>query len=447
MTSYLSLSVLVLCAVAILVKMAYGKVDVFEPLVPAVVVMTALFSLRPLAMIANGDTAYYRWVNIKDSLDPALLVCVVGVASYLFGYLLSAKCPKRKAHRTIDNYISRNRLLTVCFAYACLSILLTSVYLGKDPLGTLMVMALGRSAEVGDVVTINTEYLFVAPLLLSCCATLLIVGQGKKKISKGLLVCLFVLIMIPVAYFYLVGVRRFIIPVVAIPVAVYFLVRGIRPKWKTLLLVVAVFYVIAAIPFMRTVGAREEIGGLGSQMVYAFTRNDLVQGIFLGSDTEMLPAFAVEYKMLKGPLDFYYGRAVFGDLLFAPIPSVLFDKPRSARNEILIQIFGSACDAGPGGLCPDFSVVGTFYQDFWIPGVLVGMMLCGWVSRRVWLRFRAQPENPYTICSAAVTFVFTLIIIRAGFMPAFQWALYFLLPIVLGLYLSRRRIHRISLAT
>jgi hypothetical protein len=443
MTVFLSVAVLALCVAAILLKMVYGKVDILEPIVPAVITMAGLFSIRPLAMIATGETVYYRWVNIEASLDPALSVCVIGVASYLFGYLVSAKAPRFDVYPYVEYRISKKRLVMVCFTYIGLSIMLTAAYLGRDPIGTLSVMALGRSADIGDVITVHTEYLFVAPLLLSCCATLLILGLTKEGLRVGWLAVLLVLIVVPVLYFYLVGARRFIIPVFAIPLVVYFLVRKIRPKLKTLLVGVAIFYIIAAIPFMRTGGAREQIGGLGRQLIYAFMREDIFRGIFLGPDTEMLAAFAVEFKVLKEPRDFYYGRAVFGDLLFAPIPSALFDKPRSARNDILMKAFGSVCDAGPGGLCPDFSVIGTFYQDLWVPGVVVGMAFCGWASRRIWLRYRAQPANPYAICSAAITFVFTLVIIRAGFMPAFQWALYFFVPITVGVHFARRKIRRV----
>jgi hypothetical protein len=247
------------------------------------------------------------------------------------------------------------------------------------------------------------------------------------------------LVFIPVAYFYLFGTRRFIVPAIAIPLVSYFLSRGIRPGVRTLSLAVIAFYVLSALPFMRTEGARSEIGGLHSQMVYAFTRDEIFKNIFLGPDTEMLPAYAVEVQALDSPNDFYYGKATIGDLIIAPIPSAIFYKPTSARNDILIRTFGSPCDAGPGGLCPDFSIVGTFYQDFWIPGVVLGMMFTGWLSRRVWARYKMDPDNPHKVASAAIVFVFTFIVIRAGFMPAFQWALYFFIPIAFGLYLARRR--------
>jgi hypothetical protein len=190
---------------------------------------------------------------------------------------------------------------------------------------------------------------------------------------------------------------------------------------------------------MRTEGAREQIGSFGDQLVFALTRGDIWKEIFLGADTEMLPAFAVEIKILNDYSDFFYGRAAFGDLVIAPIPSALFPKPNSARDEMLLMAFGSKCNSGPGGLCPDFSIIGTLYQDFWVPGVIIGMFLFGFLSRKIWLSYRAQPNNPFRICAAAVTTVFTLIIIRAGFMPAFQWSLYFFLPIVVGLYLSRKK--------
>ena len=428
-----------MCITVPLVKFASGRLDLLEPIIPASAVMASLFGVRPLMMIISGESDYYFGILISESLVVAQLTCTIGVASYLFGYLLSKRSPRIKPPASVPGYISRKRLRIVCVAYAGISVILTMLYLGRNPLGTLAILMLGRTETLEGIVSVHTEYLFVAPLLLSCCATLLIINRKQEKYSLGMLVLLFLLVAIPVAYFYLFGTRRFIIPVISVPLLSYFLVRKIRPNLKTLPLVVLAFFILSAIPFMRTSGARSQIGGFTDQITYAFTRDEILKNIFLGPDTEMLPAFAVEVQVLQNPGDFYYGRAVLGDILLAPFPSAIFDKPRSARNDMLTRAFGAPCEAVSGGMCPDFSVIGTFYQDFWIPGVVMGMMLCGWFSRRLWLGYRVQPDNPYRICTAAVVFVFTFVIIRAGFMPAFQWALYFFIPITLGLYMARRR--------
>jgi hypothetical protein len=434
------LSILILgsCVSALIIKQAYGKLDILEPLIPAVIAMVSLFSVRPLAMLAAGETGSYRWFNIQDSITLALAICSLGVMSYLAGYFLFSRAPVPKSGRS-QIFFSKKRLHAVAAFYIIASLFLTAAYLGSNPIATLAVLSRGRSDVIGEYITVHSEYLFVAPLLLSCAATLIILGNEKWTISIQKRLILFILIATPLAYFYLVGTRRFMLPALLVPSVAYLLKSGKRPRARHIALGIPFFLIFAAIPFMRTEGAREQIGGFGDQISFAFTRSGIWKDIFLGPDTEMLPAFAVEVKVLDDYNKFFYGRAVFGDLAFAPIPSALFPKPVSARDQMLIEAFGSRCSANPGALCPDFSIIGTFYQDFWIPGVMLGMMISGIFSRKVWLGYRVQPDNPFRICSATVTTVFTLIIMRAGFMPAFQWSLYFFIPITVGLYLSRKK--------
>ena len=428
-----------LCFSVVAIKFTYGRLDLFEPLLPAVVAMLSLFSVRPFMMFVSGESHSYRSFDIRQHIGVALVICSLGVASYLVGYFLSSRAPTPKPNATIRN-ISPKRLHTISFIYVFLSFFLTLGYLGSDPIATLVVLSRGRSELISEHITVHSEYLFAAPLLLSCAAALLILGGKNKRlrIRRILLICL--LVSAPIAFFYLVGTRRFMIPAIFVPLVSYFLMSRKRPKALYLILGIPVFLILSAIPYMRTEGAREQIGGFGHQLIYALTRGDIWRGVFLGPDTEMLPAFAVEVKTLNDHSDFFYGRAVLGDLIISPIPSALFPKPISARDEMLLMAFGSKCSAGPGGLCPDFSIIGTLYQDFWIPGVIIGMFFFGFFSRRIWLSYRVQPDNPFRICAASITTVFTLIIIRAGFMPAFQWSLYFFVPIVVGLYLSKKRL-------
>jgi hypothetical protein len=127
--------------------------------------------------------------------------------------------------------------------------------------------------------------------------------------------------------------------------------------------------------------------------------------------------------------DFFYGGATIGDLLIAPIPSSLFpDKPTTARDQMLIKAYGGPCGFAEGGVCPDFSAIGTFYQDFAWPGVLFGMAVLGALSRAVWARYKEDPRSVTRVIVAAIWSVSLPIMIRAGVMPALAWCLYFLLP-------------------
>ena len=121
------------------------------------------------------------------------------------------------------------------------------------------------------------------------------------------------------------------------------------------------------------------------------------------------------------------------------MPSQLFPKPITARNDLLTGTFGSSCATVAGGKCPDFSVVGTFFQDFGYAGAMFGMFLLGLGSSAVWHAFRRRPGDPRTILLASVTAIFLPIMIRAGFMPPMAWVLYFVIPIWVGISVASRQ--------
>jgi len=401
--------------------------------------MVSLFSIRPLAMLAVGELEYYRWIYIGGVVDITLTIAAIGVTAYFIGYYV---IPMRLSRLQINyrgHEIRKSRLFTICFFYVAAGIILAAVYVGSNPIGTLVVLSMGRSENALDVITVHSEYLFSAPVLISCAVTLIIAAKGNNRFKNHTIFALLLLILIPVAWFYLFGVRRFIIPSAFIPLAVFLLARRVKFNLNHFVFLLPVLMMLAALPFMRTEGARSEIGGFADQAVFALSNRDVLRKIFLGSDTEMFPALAVEIMVLDAPSDFYYGAATIGDLLIAPIPSALFEKPMSARDRLLVDTFGEPCSALPGRLCPDFSVIGTFYQDFWLPGVFFGMLLMGYVGRRVWFVYNCTPGDPYSVFNVAAVSIFTFIIIRAGFMPAFQWFLYFWIPVTLGLHMIVQR--------
>ncbi len=303
-----------------------------------------------------------------------------------------------------------------------------------NPLSTLKLLAAGRSVTA-DTAT-SSSYLDDSPMLLACAATIYILARNGQLVRRERL-ALAALVILPILAFSLLGNRRLIIPSVATPIITYYLVVQRRPRWRTLALILPVaFIILATIPFERSLGARQNTkGGATAIFENAFTQPFAPIGTFFsGIDTEMVGALALEVDTLQKPSDYYYGDATVGDLILSPVPSALVPgKPLSARNGFLVRIFGLPCVGEPGAQCPDFSVVGTFYQDFWIPGVVIGMILTGVFSSALWCRYREQPYDPLRIVLAASWAVSLPVIVRAGFMPAFQWWLEFLVPTWIGL--------------
>jgi len=151
----------------------------------------------------------------------------------------------------------------------------------------------------------------------------------------------------------------------------------------------------------------------------------------------MVAVLAVEIQTLQRTGGYSAGGATVGDFILAPIPSAFFpSKPETWRNRLLVDTFNEPCSAGGG--CPDFSVVGTFYQDFWYPGAILGMSLFGIAAAGAWRRFIAN-RDPEAAMLVAAVIVFWPVIIRAGWLPSFTWFLYFIVPSIVGIrYVATR---------
>ena len=208
---------------------------------------------------------------------------------------------------------------------------------------------------------------------------------------------------------------------------------------RVLIVVSAVaFLVLGTIPYVRAQGARTQQGFVSLMISGVTSPVTSAQTFISGHDTEMFPALGVEKRAIDEGMGYGLGAATVGDLVLAPVPSLVFPgKPTTDRDRVLQGTFGTSCEVTNGGVCPDFSSTGTFYRDFGYLGVTVGMLLLGLFSGR--LRVRGLTDARTAVLSAA-WLVMLPIVIRAGFMPAFSWFLYFVVPslIVLRLMSSRQ---------
>lgn len=437
----LASTTLAVAAYPIVKRIATSSFDILEPIVGASVMLAILFGVRPLAMMIADDMLSYRGYDIEPYFTMVLLLGLLGTTAFVVGYeVVNRAGPKEESpHRREMPYVHLSTVYMYAIVASALGVVLFAVHLslGGSIFETLRLMASGVSAPVASVYGRSSEYLSAAPVLVVCAAIIVVVAAGRR-LSKVELLLVLLAIAYAVGCFFLVGARRFIIPSAAIPVVAYYLTLQRPPPAKLVVLIVPLaFIVLSTIPYGRTAGAREQAGGLVPILRDAFAAPvDSWKRFITGADTEMVSALAREVEVLSEPSDYAYGMATLGDVALAPIPSAVFPgKPTTAKDEMRTKAFGGPCRAF-GGLCANFSVIGTFYQDFWYPGVAVGMALLGAGSAWVWRRYVSARHDPFAVVLAASWAVFLPILIRAGFMPSFAWFLYFLLPSLLGLRLA-----------
>jgi hypothetical protein len=348
-------------------------------------------------------------------------------------YWLCRPSPARQEPRPVAHGSTSAAVLTGTAA-ALLGVALFALGLASmGPLSTVIPLWLaGRHEALTLAVAGSSEYLTAAPIL-GACAAIAIGTVSGWRLARGVWVLMILLVAFPAFVFAVDGDRRYLIPSVAVPIVSYCLSTGRRPRRTALVVTVPIlFAILATIPFIRSEGGRASAGGILPALTQSVGDIGTTWDQFMSSyDTEMIESLSVEVDVLRMPDDMYLGAATVGDLLIAPIPSAVFpDKPTTARNQMLLRAYGAECGT-PGGACPDFSAVGTFYQDLAFPGVVLGMALLGAFSRLIWTRFITNRSSTTNVLVLATWYVSLPILLRAGVMPAFEWWLFFLVPSLL----------------
>ncbi len=440
----LAIGVTIVAAFPLVLRVREGRFDLLEPIVAGAIMLGVLFGIRPILMLVVGDLSY-RDVDISPQFLFVAFLGFVGTVAFVAGYEWVGRRQRVASPSEPARPMARRVAYTYIVVLVVLSVALFLLHLsrlGSDIVDGFRLMTGGLNPELAARWDETTEYLSASPILSSCAATLLGVSL-RWRLTKIQTIVVVALVAYPSLVFYLTGDRRYVLPSIGVPIAAWLLMTGKRPGRRLLLIGGPIaFVVLATIPFVRWAESRNESGGVAAAFIDGLGNPvRAVDRFILGPDTGMFPALALEVRALRTPQDFFYGRATAGDLLLAPIPHIVFPgKPQTARNEMLIKTYGSPCEVSAGGICDDFSIIGTFYQDLWVPGVVLLMAVVGAASAALWSRWKRSPLDARLVVVTAAWIVFVPIIFRAGFMPAFQWCLYFILPCLIGASLATFRV-------
>jgi hypothetical protein len=441
----LASATIVVAAWPIVGRLRARTFDLLEPIVGGCVVLAVIFGVRPLAMLVTGDLIW-RGEDIRPEFPFVIGLGLIGTITFTLAYEWLRVRQAAVSNGEVET--SQRLEPTIIYPYvavlAILSLVLFGVHLsrlGTDLVDGIRLFGGGASPELATRWVGTTEYLSASPILAACAATLLGVAT-RWRLNRYQWMLVVALIAYPLLVFYVSGDRRYMIPTLGVPIVAWMLMTGRRPPRRVLLLAVPVaFAVLTAIPFVRWGAAQQGNGGLAAAFVQGIGNPvRAVERFVLGPDTSMFAALAIEVRVLRAPADFFFGRATVGDLILAPIPHLLIPgKPQTARDEMLVRAYGAPCSVTVLGVCDDFSIIGTFYQDFWVPGVAGLMALIGAGSAALWFRWRRFPRDPRLIVVLSAWVVFIPIMFRAGFMPAMAWCMYFLVPCLIGVLISIRR--------
>jgi hypothetical protein len=422
------------CAVPIVARLCRRRLDLFEPLVIANLALVVMYVGRPGAIIASGADDVFKGYDISAHVRQALIITLIGSAFLQVGYALP--WARRTAARLSPPRGRWNVEITVAFSIALVVLafaLFGAFLLQSGGLAVLSGMLKGRSLQQDAYFRDSSAYLYSAPALLWP-ASLLLFALGLAERRKGFVVA-GLLLMIPLGLLAgSQGSRITLIPLLLSPAIYYYLARQRRPRLLALLVVGYLVFTVGIAYFRETRTATERV-----DRVHELKRSIADPGfeysqLFLhGTDNDMFESLAVETtvvpsKLSASPFDFLYRTAA------KPIPSRIWKgKPLAPEERLTRTLFPqeqSRASSSPG-------VVGSFYLMGLLPGVIVGMVLVGYVFRVPWEYWRLYPSESVSQLFLTASLMFIPILLRGSVGDTFARALFGLGPLLVASRLCR----------
>jgi oligosaccharide repeat unit polymerase len=424
-------------AYGILARLLQGRFDIFEPLTIFIVAWAILFVIRPTAMLISNNLEVSTY-QIGEGMPGMLLMALVGAVGFLTAYSLPAGRSFGQRIRPLPGIRSAGTAVFYALTIAVLGVLSFAAFIQlSGGLPTLLALMSGRQENAAALHGISTTAYLNGALALTLPASLLLfaVAAKRRSVSLGLVGVIVALLGLTVSGPS--GIRGWILPYVSAPFILLYLSRNKRPG--VLLVLVLLLLGISANGFIaeaRNTTTRQA-SGLGQLLSDNFTHfTDTWSRFILGGDTEMPNLLALEVLKVPTNIPFQNGGAT-AEVFVQPIPRQFWtSKPRSG-DEILTQVLfvQPNINYAPRQYTP----MANFYLDFGYVGVLVGMGLLGLLGRVFFEYLRANPGNPsvHLLYAAALPFIVPLL--RGSIGDAAGRLVFIVPPLLLGIYLARRR--------
>ncbi len=358
-----------------------------SPMSITLVMLIAIFGVRPIMMVANNRYNFYGGNNIQDGYQTAAWVGSLSVVFLLFGYFLGTITKRSQAPAESISpppavaEFSMARAASVALAVLGAWIILMAISGGG--FSYLVLLFEGRGAGGETTVAGMPALVPALPVVAGIVMAFARIGLQRVRRITGLESLLYwIVIALTVIPPSALGSRRFLLPSLiaavlgALPGSWFRLVT-----WRMAGLAFVGFLALSIIPFVRSSGSRTGDADLLTAMGDYFSTEGIggtLDNFFLSYDTEMFNYVAFLATRLGASIEYGYGRGTIGEAILTPIPAALAPGERWS-NEILIQAFGGTC----GVLyCPVPSTSGIFFYDFGLPGVVLGMTLVGILMSR-----------------------------------------------------------------
>ena len=415
----------------LVVRVATGTFDMFEPLVWLNVALAVMFFAHPVALLAY-DTLHdwHDSYSVDATFNRALVVVLVGILAMYAGYFSRLAGRVGRAAPPLPDDSDADvvqRLAWILIALGVTGYVVYAIGAGASP-GALIF----GGAGLGDA-SRASAYLYMAPYLTVPASLLLIrsgmLTQQLRRIVTGVVVAVLLLLSIAPS-----GQRLNLLLLIG-ALAIYPMVRtGWRPRpWLAVIVAVAGLTLIIS---MRDLASRADAPALGESVrVTVQEPGPALREFITGPDTEMFSALAVELQVLPSQLGYHPGFTVTS-LLAQPVPRQLWPgKPRFANT----YLNGYLLDVEQGEAGAAYSVVGELYYDLGLVTVVLGMFVVGALFRALWEYRLANRANDMVAMLFAAALPYAVVLMRGNFADSLARSLFTVVPIVIVALLAARR--------
>jgi hypothetical protein len=426
-TAILIVGVGVILALPLALRVHARRFDPFEPIVIFALAWGVMFVVRPAAILIRGDTDFYK-VDIGPMLDRAVLLGLLAAVAFVLGY--EARLGSRVAERlrVPGDVFDSSAVLLGAFITAALGLLaLALVLLPADGLHGIHIFLAGRSTELNNLIEHSTSYLWYGSLLVIPAALAAFAVAISERTVVGVASAV-VLTAVALLRTVPTGNRIFILVLLGGMLVFVFLHLRRRPGVAALSVALA-FALVLSYGFLtfRDPETRTGPGAIAEGIVR--TPGNVLGPLVKGPDAEMAPALAGALLAVPSKLGYRFGAVTVGDFFLRPIPRDLWPgKPQTPWLEVTGRVWPSARTTGD--FEPAFTPVFSFYWDFGLFGVFVGMALIGLGARAAYEYLNRHPANLVVQVLFASALCFFVVVLRHDPVSVTVWGIVIFVPIV-----------------
>jgi hypothetical protein len=427
----------------IVFRVLQRRFDPFEPIVVFAVAFGAMFLIRPLAMLAEGNLVYERSsrpISVADTFSEMTVLAAAGAAAFIGAYALPLGRRVAAASRLPSVSFDSGRLLAGALVTTAAGLALTALFLVGAGV-TIELILDGRSARLTEAYRASSAYLSHGPYLLAPSALILFV-VGRAYSRKGAVIGAGVIALILLSLSVPTGSRMLLLPFVGGAVVYHFVSRNTRPGIVTLVALLVLSCFVSKV-LLDSRSAGQGVSEAATSTLHH--PEQMLDPLTSDADAEMAPALAAALRVIPEDVEFMRGGATFGDFFTRPIPRELWnEKPLSPRETMISQLWPAEYLHGVAN--PEFSVLLFFYLDFALLGVIVGMALYGVIARFIYEYFRLHGDSLGVRLLFSFSVPFIAIALRDSPVDTFVRAVFIFLPVLLVFRFAASRNTRMASA-